>query len=69
MRTREAAEFLQRAPQTLVNWRHTGIGPVYEKEGAARTRGAPVFYRVVELEKYLAEYPPRRSSRPGRNPR
>lgn len=49
--SREAAEFLNVAQQTLQNWRSKGIGPEYETLG--QNKKPRVRYRLSVLEQYL----------------
>ena len=44
---REAAVYLNAAPQTLYNWRHLGQGPPYVRIGSR------VVYRIEDLEAWL----------------
>ena len=47
--TVEAAKVLKVHPNTMVNWRWAGNGPVYTK------RGNRVYYLLASLKKWKAE--------------
>ena len=46
---RDAAKFIGVATRTLANWRSQGIGPRQTKIGSR------VFYRLVDLQAFVAE--------------
>lgn len=45
----EAAQFLRRAPGTLANWRHQGIGPAFVRQGHT------VLYPAAALDAWLTK--------------
>jgi len=47
LKTPEAAEFLNRHPAVLADWRHQGRGPRYIKTGVS------IRYRMEDLEAWL----------------
>ena len=49
--TKQAAEYLSVAPQTMNIWRCQGKGPRYVRLGAA-TR-SPIRYKITDLDAYI----------------
>lgn len=47
--TKEAAQYLGLAENTLANWRSTGIGPRFMRIGG----GGRIFYKRTDLDTYL----------------
>ena len=50
LKTPEAAEYLNRHPAVLADWRHAGRGPRYIKTGRS------VRYRLADLETWIADH-------------